>query len=360
MAVYSSGKKNVLNPAGSSYGAGAFQYGSIPALSQSYTGSSTDTAIQRPTSPASIPLTALNGLQGSIDAAKQLRANPLGDPAAAASLSQVQSALNRQQQAGIGAAKGRAAASGQGFSAGAMKDTALALQQSNAASYADASAQLAAKLAEQGRLQETELLKAQLQGELEANRNALQKYGIDADLVTNEAKLRLSKEEMQRNNLMEQARLAEQARQFGYELSEKGRQFDTELGEKARMFDEDQKLTKSQFDAKQKLAQDEFGLKKTEMDLRSKENEFQKAKELLGLTNVASQQGRADEDEVVSAYEQLGINAQPRNTQLIQMGGALIDPTTFARYDSPGMQRRSSFEKKTGRKATSTRSAWDR
>lgn len=322
----------------------------------------------------SIPQQSLFALQGKAKEAAQRAANPLSDPAAQQTLQAIQSQLNRRQQQGIAQAKSRGATSGQAGFQGALASTAAGLEADNRASYADASANLALQLAQQARAAELAYEQAAAQSESESNRLGIQKYGVDADINKTNATLAQRQSEVGLEDARERARLAEQARQFDVKGKSDESQFartlreqqagradqtayntrlldlrekesaaqrgdlSAQLKEQARQFNLAQAQQGSQFD--RSLSEQQAQRKTTtaqnqrNLDLRQQEADFQRAKEQLQIAQAAAAQGFLGADQLSAQYGQVAnVATRPLGAQrLINVGGRLIDPSTFQRF----------------------------
>lgn len=141
-------------------------------------------------------------------------ANPLQSPAAASSMAAINAQATRRAQSSRGAALGRAANTGSAGFAGAFQNTAAGIEEQKNTDIIGAQGQLASTLGTQYGQAATQL--AGQYGTAVSNQNAqvLQQENQSAEARARQAQLQ-QQEEMERYKaIMEQARIAENARQF--------------------------------------------------------------------------------------------------------------------------------------------------
>lgn len=197
-----------------------------------------------------IDMGGITALTKRLREADEAASNPLGIPGVAQALSTVTEGLNRQYAAQTGEALSRAAQSGQAGFAGALSQTAGALAGELGSARSQAQSSLMMEAYNKARAEGLSASEALTAAQADVARIKNERSRIDAELSAQEAQLQQEWERAYRNNLIEQARLAEQARQFNISSTLQGEELS--------------------------LKEDEFGLKEEEFGLqRQKEKREQ-------------------------------------------------------------------------------------
>ena len=210
-----------------------FQYGSISpgmgSVSAGLRGGLKASGIATPRYKAprfgALDMSGVNTLQTRLDEANRLAANPLASPGASQMIANINTQLARQAESERGSALGRATGSGQAGFAGALSQTAGDIVARQGEASAGAQADLAFELTQQYRNEGLSLSQALSQARTDIDRMKTEREGIRLDAEgrhqallaetrMRQAEIEQRNQELHFNNLLEQARLAEQSRQF--------------------------------------------------------------------------------------------------------------------------------------------------
>lgn len=233
-------------------------------------------------------LNEVNALRQQQAKLAQLADNPESDIGTQRTLQGIQTGLTRSQQAAIGAAKGRAATSGQAGFAGALAGSAAAIQANKDAAYAQTAAQLFGDLSKTSRNQALDLSKTILTAEQAQAQLANQRAQIDQQSALAELTAKLQ----QQGNLLSAATSAR-----GQDITESTANQNLDLQRK-------QLEATTASDAKR------LGLSEKELNVRTAEIEQQrKAQELAAALDarrvaIAEQDAKMRQEELKRQQQQ--------------------------------------------------------
>lgn len=239
-----------------------------------------------------IDMTGINTLQKRISDADRTAGDPLSAPGVQAQLGVISEGLNRQFASEKGSAMSRAAQSGQAGFGGAFSQTSANLSGQLASTRAQEQSDMMMEVYQRARAEGLSATEAMTSAQSEVARIKNERSRIDADLAAQEAELNQRAEERYRNDVMEQARLAEDARQFDSGADLEGDKFDfarresdlDRLSDRERFeYDKKQDLESSSFRKRGEARQAELDARQLKLDDEElKRNTLQSETSLLG------------------------------------------------------------------------------
>lgn len=239
-----------------------------------------------------IDYSGVNKIKSRLSEVDRLAADPLSSPGAASTIAAINTQFARRAESERGQALGRAADSGQAGFQGSLAQTSADIVSRQSEASAAEQANLALELTKQYRQEGMSLTEALTAANNDIARIMTERESIVADFRAREAELQQRQQEQEYMRLLEQARLAEQTREFdlGYGLDKK-------------RFDADERRYREGFNYQQRRDDVE--------DSRYKEGfRYQQERDKVGDTRYAEEQKQNDErydDEFLTKLYQLGL-----------------------------------------------------
>lgn len=250
-------------------------------------------------------MTGISTLQKRIADSDRTASDPLSAPGVAQQLNTISEGLNRQFQSSQADAMSRAAQTGQAGLAGAMAQTSAQLSVDLANTRAKTQADTLMEVYNKARQEGMDATSALAAAQNEVARIKNERSRIDADMSAQEAELNQRAEEAYRDNLMDQALLAEEARQFDdeYDLQEDGADLDLER------FDQEKRLADQEYGFRQRQESRQRELDSLSESRYKEEKEDAKRREKLGVLDDLYDKELLDEggymSEMAKYYEGL-------------------------------------------------------
>lgn len=231
-----------------------------------------------------IDRSGLTNIKRRMELAEQEAANPLGSAAAQSALQAINAGAQRQAASERGQALGRATQSGQAGFGGALAQTAGDIAARQGESITAASGDLAMQIFQQARAEGASLAEAQARMQNEITGIETQRSQIRADIAKENARLQAEYEFRVQQDMMEQARLAEQARQFnvGQGFQEKRFGYEKEQDKYARETDEERYRDEKQ--RRREQMQEEQQRYREQQRLAEEERRYSRFRESIPLS----------------------------------------------------------------------------